>query len=140
VKLAVEGDELLDVDAAFDLVLDLVEPQQIARRQERQALGQRQRLELFPHLVHDVDLVHGEPRHPGALVGLLLDQALGGEHLQRLADREPAGAELLGDVLLADPLAGADASAEDGAAQVGGDAVGRDGHLFSFRKKARPCG
>ena len=74
---------------------------------------QRERLEALAHLVDDVDLVLAEPRDPRALVRLVLGEALGLEHPQRLAHRQPARAEPLRDVLLPDPVAGPESPVQD---------------------------
>jgi hypothetical protein len=86
----------------------------------RDALADRQLLELLTHPVDDVDLVHGQAGHAGALVPLVLGEPLRLEDPQRLAHRQPAGTQALGDLLLADPLTGCDLAAEDGPAQVVG--------------------
>ena len=56
------------------------------------------------------------------LLALVLDQPLGLEHPQRLAHRQPAGAEPLGDLLLPDPLAGRELAAR-GSPRAGASAI-----------------
>jgi hypothetical protein len=58
-------------------------------------------------------------------VRLVLDETLGLQHPQRLAHRQSAGAEVVGDLRLAHALTGLDLAGKDGAAQVGGHTLAR---------------
>ena len=63
------------------------------------------------------DLVAAQSRHPRAPPRLVLGQPLCLQDAQRLAHRQPARAEALGDLLLADPLPRADVAGQDRLAQ-----------------------
>ena len=63
-------------------------------------------------------------RHVGALARDRLHQALLVEGDERLAHRQPADAELLGDRVLVDALARLEPAREDRVADVGGDVLG----------------
>jgi hypothetical protein len=126
VELAVELQEIGDGGARplrnrLDPLLQLGQCPQVVEVELGDALADGELLELLAHPVDDVDLVHGQAGHPGALVPLVLGEPLGLEDPQRLAHRQPAGTQPLGDLLLPDPLARADLAAEDRAAQVVGD-------------------
>jgi hypothetical protein len=149
VELAVQDQELGQLDVGLDPVLHVLHVLDLLGAQVRQALGQRQGLQALAHLVDDVHLVLVEQWHARALVRLVLGEALGLEHPQRLADRQPAGAQSRGDLLLPDPLPGLDVAEQDRVAQVGGDplagradAVGHLGHANAsgLPKYALPSG
>jgi hypothetical protein len=63
--------------------------------------------------VEILDVFDRELDDPRAPIGNVLEQPLGGELLQRLADRHLTDALLVRDALLAQPLARLDASLED---------------------------
>src|SRR5665213_1559231 len=87
VEVAVELEEPAEVEPLLDVVLDLRQAGEVGLREQWQALMQSERLQSLAHPVHDVDFVHGKSRHPGALVRMVLDQTLGLQYAQRLADR-----------------------------------------------------
>src|SRR5450756_1415203 len=128
VELAVQLQEPADCGVDLDLFLELPQAAQLHLGEVRNALAQRERLEALAHLVDGVHLVRAQPGDPGTLVRLVLDEPLGLEHAQRLADRQPAGTQELGDLFLPDALAGSDVAAEDCRAQVVRDPLaGRGG-------------
>jgi hypothetical protein len=131
------GEGAMEVTVGHDpspIVLDLREVGHLGHDafQAREILGSQQRhreaqglgLERDPH---DAQLLHVRGRHrgnPDASVGLGLDQALALEQTQRLAQRGPADAELLGQRHLGHDGAGRQLPVEDCAADALVDVVG----------------
>jgi hypothetical protein len=145
VELAVEHDELADVGHILDPGLELGQPVQLILAQPGDALNERERLQAFPHLIQNLDIVHPELGHPGAPVGLVVGQPLGLQDPQRLADRKSAGPQPLGHLCLPDPLAGDDLPVEYRVPQVGGDTFAgrfriRHGGSPPVRSNALPFG
>ena len=132
-ELPVEDQELRDVGVLLDAVLELLEPGEVLVGEVRDALGHGEGLEPFAHPVHHVDLVTVQPRHPRAAPGLVLGETLCLQDPQRLADREPARTEALGDLLLADPLPRADVAGQDRVAQEARDPGARGAFRYVDR-------
>ena len=80
------------------------------------------RLKSGAQLVQVADLVHREPPHAHAAVGLHLHQPFGLQPPKRLAHGRAARAELLGDVVQIDPVTGAQATGQDPITQLTGGA------------------
>ena len=94
------------------------------RRRTPRCVALEHRAELV-HLLERGDVVCADGR---AAVGRALEQPLGLEDEQRLADRRAADPELLRELLLLEPLAGGDAALDDRLAdQVGSRNAGRPG-------------
>jgi hypothetical protein len=83
VELPVEVEESVEVGVLLDLLLHVLEVRVVVIGQLGQALRHRQRLEPLSHPVDHVDLMHRQPWHPSALVGLVLREALGLQHAER---------------------------------------------------------
>jgi hypothetical protein len=150
VELAVEHEELAELDVGLDALLDLLHVRDLVVGQLGQALGQGERLEALAHPVDDVDLPHAQQGDAGALVRGVLGEALGLQDPERLPDRQSAGPEPGRDLLLPDPLPGRDLAGEDLFPQPVGDPLaGRADHpvrqlchanASGVRKKALPSG
>jgi hypothetical protein len=118
----VEDEELAEVVVPHDALMDVGELGDSRVAEVGQRLGQRQRLQSLAHPVKNVELCRVEPGTRAPLFAAVLGEAFGLEDPQRLAHRQPAGAEPLGDLLLPDPLPGSDLAGEDRVAQVRSDA------------------
>lgn len=106
VQFAVEREESFRIVVAFDLTLDLLEPGDVIAGKVGDALRKSKRFKAFADFVHRLAAGQVELGHPGTAVGLECDQSLVLQDSQRLAHRNAACAELVGDVLLPDPLTG----------------------------------
>ena len=96
----------------------------LALGQVLEAEDQGERLEPLAHPVEDVDLLEIEHGDASAAVGQQLGESLGLQDAQRLAHRQPAGAEPGGDVVLTEPRAGGDLPGQDLLAQAPGRGAG----------------
>ncbi len=110
---AAGGDRVAGIDGPVDLV-----GQRPQSRQDGRVLGPRDHapgpaLERGPQTVDLSDVVRREAHDERASAGLLLQEALGPEQLERLAHRPTADVELLGDLRLDEVLALLEPAVED---------------------------
>jgi hypothetical protein len=161
VELPVEHEESFDVVGVdLDLGLDLLQLLDVGRGQVRERLAEQQGLQLLAHPIAELAVAQRHRGHPGPGVRLESDQAGRLEDAQRLAHRQAARAQLVGDLVLDDARAGRESSVEDALAHLVGDtaagnrrrrgclnhldppAVGSPNHLNASgsRSKALPSG
>lgn len=86
-ELAVEDEELRNVDALLDTLLNGCDLGDLCRAELPHALDEGEGLESLTHSVKGLDLTRIEDRNSGALVRLGLDQPFGRKNPQRFPDR-----------------------------------------------------
>jgi hypothetical protein len=128
VEEVVLGDERLEVVASEqqrEPVAAGAKLVELLRGDAARSPPRRMPLEQRPELVHLLELGGVVGAHRRAAVRRRLEQALGLEHEQCLADRRAADAELLGELLLLETLPRGDATVDDRLPdEVGGGRAG----------------
>ena len=113
--------EILTGAGAADLdhpVREVVELLDVGGDGVRDGEGGQLRLQGQAQVEDALELGDRPGGHPRAAVGADLDQALGREPGERLADRRPAHAQALGELDLTEPGAGGERADEDQLAQL----------------------
>nr|WP_232014059.1 hypothetical protein [Glycomyces terrestris] len=132
-ELAVEGrvrlGARLGVGAGEDALL---EPEQVLGSGVRGGEPRGDRFEPGAHVEQVRDVLRGGDGDDAALAGDGGDEAVGGEPLERLAQRDAGDLELGGEVALDEPRAGAQPDGDDALAQRPVDLVG-SAHLAPSR-------